>query len=304
MAVMIGIDPHNGSHTAVAIGPAEEPLGKQQVRACPGQARQLLAWAQAWPERTWAVEGATGLGRLLAQQLAAAGEHLLDIQPKLAARVRLLQAGDTNKKDPNDAGSVAVAALRSKARRQVAANDHAAVLKILAKRHRDLARPRNQVACRLKRKRRRCGASSGGSATRSMRACAPTPAPRAREGNRGTALSPGRPAPTPGAGSSGQPLPGLRPACASQQRSRRPCRPRRRRTKPGEPLDNDDNKENSICRLLPRMTFVSGVVQTWAICAVRITLASGHLLLVGDFLGCLDGGITMSGASRGIPARR
>jgi transposase len=95
------------------------------------------------------VEGAGGLGRLLAQQLVAAGERVLDVPPKLAARVRLLQAGDTNKNDPNDALSVAVAALRSKARREVAAEDHAAVLKVWSKRHRDLARSRNQVACRL-----------------------------------------------------------------------------------------------------------------------------------------------------------
>jgi len=33
------------------------------------------------------------------------------------------------------------------------------------------------------------------------------------------------------------------------------------------------------------MTFVSGAVQIWAICAVRITWVSGHLLLAGDFLG-------------------
>ena len=95
------------------------------------------------------MEGAGGLGHLLAQQLVAAGERVLDVQPKLAARVRLLQAGDTNKNDPNDALSVAVAALRSTARRQVAAEDHAAVLKVWSKRHRDLARARNQVACRL-----------------------------------------------------------------------------------------------------------------------------------------------------------
>ena len=63
--------------------------------------------------------------------------------------MRLLEAGDTNKNDPNDALSVAVAALRSRARREVAAEDHAAVLKVWAKRHRDLARARNQVACRL-----------------------------------------------------------------------------------------------------------------------------------------------------------
>jgi hypothetical protein len=43
MAVMIGVDPHKGSHTAVVIGPAEEPLGRQRVRACPDLARQLLA---------------------------------------------------------------------------------------------------------------------------------------------------------------------------------------------------------------------------------------------------------------------
>ena len=86
---------------------------------------------------------------MLAWQLAAAGEQVLDIQPKLAARVRLLEAGDVNKNDPNDARSVAVAALRSRAQRQVAADGHAAVLKIWAKRHRDLARSRNQVACRL-----------------------------------------------------------------------------------------------------------------------------------------------------------
>jgi transposase len=147
--VMIGIDPHKGSHTAVAIGAGEEPLGELRVRACLSQAEQLLAWAAAWPERAWAVEGAAGLGHLLAQQLVAAGEQVLDVPPKLAARVRLLQAGDTNKNDPNDAFSVAVAALRSAARRPVLAEDHAAVLKVWAKRHRDLARSRNQAACRL-----------------------------------------------------------------------------------------------------------------------------------------------------------
>ena len=127
MAVMIGVDPHKGSHTAVAINAGEAPLGRVRVPACPDQAGRLLAWAQGWPERTWAVEGATGLGHLLAQQLVAAGERVLDIQPKLAARVRVLEAGNTSKNDPNDALSVAVAALRSRACREVAAEDHACV---------------------------------------------------------------------------------------------------------------------------------------------------------------------------------
>ena len=61
-AVMIGVDPHKGSHTAVAIGGTEEPLGELRVRACAAQAEKLVGWAAAWPERTWAVEGAGGLG--------------------------------------------------------------------------------------------------------------------------------------------------------------------------------------------------------------------------------------------------
>ena len=149
VAVMIGIDPHKASHTAVAIDPAEVPLGQLQVRACAAQAERLLAWAQAWPQRTWAVEGAGGVGHLLAQQLLAAGERVLDVQPKLAARVRLLAAGNINKNDPNDARSVAVAALRSAEVREARRDDHAAVLKIWSKRYGDLGRARTQVACRL-----------------------------------------------------------------------------------------------------------------------------------------------------------
>ncbi len=147
--VMIGVDPHKASHTAVAINAAEEPLGQLRVRASAVQAERLLEWAQAWPERTWAVEGAGGLGHLLAQQLLSAGERVLDVPPKLAARVRLLATGNVNKNDPNDARSVAVAALRSAQVREVRRDDHAAVLKVWSKRYRDLGRARTQVACRL-----------------------------------------------------------------------------------------------------------------------------------------------------------
>jgi transposase len=136
---MIGVDPHKASHTAVVISAAEELLGEVRVRACAAQAERLLAWAAPWPERAWAIEGADGAGHLLAQQLLAAGERVLDVQPKLSARVRLLAAGATGKNDPNDARSVAVAA----------ADDHAAVLRVWSKRHRDLGRLRTQLVCRL-----------------------------------------------------------------------------------------------------------------------------------------------------------
>ena len=146
MAVMIGIDPHKASHTAVALDDSELFLGELRVRSAADQLERLVGWAAGFGERTWAIEGAGGLGYLLAQQLVAAGERVVDVQPKLAARVRLLATGDSNKNDPNDARSVAVAALRSCDLRVVQAEDHAAVMKMWAKRHRDLGRQHTRVA--------------------------------------------------------------------------------------------------------------------------------------------------------------
>jgi hypothetical protein len=75
MAVMIGINPHEGPHTAVALDDSEEQLGELRVRSAVGQVERLVRWATPFEERTWAIEGAGGLGYLLAQQLVAAGER-------------------------------------------------------------------------------------------------------------------------------------------------------------------------------------------------------------------------------------
>jgi transposase len=48
-AVMIGVDPHKGSHTAVAIDAAEVPLAELRVRASAAQAGQLLEWGRNGP---------------------------------------------------------------------------------------------------------------------------------------------------------------------------------------------------------------------------------------------------------------
>jgi transposase len=147
--VMIGIDPHKGSHTAVALDGREKGLGQVRVRVSAGQAAVLLEWAADWPKRTWAIEGARGLGQLLAQQLIAVGEHVVDVPPKLAARVRLLNTGQINKNDPNDARSVAIAALRARDLAQVEAEDQTMVMRIWSRRYRDLGRLRTQLLCRL-----------------------------------------------------------------------------------------------------------------------------------------------------------
>jgi len=72
MTVMIGIDPHKGSHTAVAIDGHEQELGRARVRSGSAQLDRLLAFASSFPQRAWAVENATGLGHLLAQYATSA----------------------------------------------------------------------------------------------------------------------------------------------------------------------------------------------------------------------------------------
>ena len=99
-AVMIGVDPHKGSHPAVAIGAAGQLLGKLRVRAAAAQAHRLVAWAADWPERAWAVEGAGGLGNLLARQLVAAGERVLDVPPRLPAGCACWKPGTRTRMTP------------------------------------------------------------------------------------------------------------------------------------------------------------------------------------------------------------
>src|SRR5437762_7583426 len=146
---MIGIDPHKGSHTAFVIDGREKQLGRLRVRASSKQAEALLDWAGRWRQRTWAIEGARGLGNLLAQQLIAAGERVLDVPPKLTARVRLLDSGQINKTDENDARAVAIAALRARELRQLTVEDQTIVLRVWARRYHDLGRLRTQAVCRL-----------------------------------------------------------------------------------------------------------------------------------------------------------
>ena len=149
MTVVIGVDPHEGSHTATAIDASERQLAEVRVGARCGQLEELLGWSGRFDERVWAVESAGGLGYLLAQQLVAAGERVLDVPATLPARVRVLGSSRSTKTDANDAFAVAIAALRAPRLAEVQTADHVMVLRLLVKRHRDLGRSRNRTACRL-----------------------------------------------------------------------------------------------------------------------------------------------------------
>ena len=157
-----------GFHTVAVLDRTEIVIGELRVNADRRQRDRLLEFAACFTPRTWAIESASGLGALLAQQLVAAGETVLDVPPTLSARVRLLDSGCTDKTDPHDARAAAIVALRHSRLRQVAAVDHTAVLRLLADRHHDLTGLRTQAICRLHALL--CGLTPGG-AGRLLSAC-------------------------------------------------------------------------------------------------------------------------------------
>ena len=50
MQVIIGVDPHKASHTAVAVDEREDELAQMSVRATRTRSQRLLAWAAAVPD--------------------------------------------------------------------------------------------------------------------------------------------------------------------------------------------------------------------------------------------------------------
>jgi transposase len=146
MRVLIGVDPHK---TSVAIAALDEATGELLERAGFPQdragLRSLERWARRFPERRWAVENAGGLGRYLAERLAGSGESVVDVPPKLSARVRVLSTGNARKNDGLDALATALAASRNE---RLAAVDHGSaseVLRLLSERREDLVAERTRA---------------------------------------------------------------------------------------------------------------------------------------------------------------
>ena len=107
--IVIGVDVHKRSLTAVAVDEAGRMLDEKTV--APGDG-ELLEWARKLDDaRLWALEDCRQLTRTLERVLLAAGEELVRVPPKLMAPER--RAGRARgKSDPIDALAVARAALR------------------------------------------------------------------------------------------------------------------------------------------------------------------------------------------------
>jgi transposase len=149
--VIIGVDPHKLSVTIEARDNREILRATGQFRTDTRSYQQLLKVARQWPERIWAVEGANGIGRPLAQRLIANGERVLDVPAKLAARARVFDTGQGRKTDAADAHAIVMVALRDKGLREVTADPELMALRMLCDRRDELSRARNQALNRLHR---------------------------------------------------------------------------------------------------------------------------------------------------------
>ncbi|MCP3422442.1 IS110 family transposase [Nocardioides pinisoli] len=149
--MIIGVDPHKMSVTIEVVDTHERLLGSGRFETTNAGYAAMQRYVKQWPDRLWAVEGANGAGRPLAQRLVAAGEQVVDVPAKLAARVRLFDTGHNRKTDALDAHSIAVVAARTEGLRVLVEDGELEALRMLTDRRDELAHQRVQTVNRLQR---------------------------------------------------------------------------------------------------------------------------------------------------------
>jgi len=109
--IVIGVDSHKRTHTAVAVDGTGRKLAERTVAAKSTGHLELVRWAGRFADRTWALEDCRHLSRRLSTDLLVAGEAVVRVPPKLMAGARR-SGREPGKSDPIDARAVARAALR------------------------------------------------------------------------------------------------------------------------------------------------------------------------------------------------
>jgi transposase len=111
--IVIGIDPHMKTHTAVALDAATGRSLAETTVACDDDGHdKLLAWARALPgDHYFAIEDCRHVSGRLERYLLPRGERVVRVPPKMMAGARH-SARCYGKSDPIDAACVARAALR------------------------------------------------------------------------------------------------------------------------------------------------------------------------------------------------
>ena len=111
--IVIGIDPHMKTHTAVALDAATgRTIAEKTVATDEDGHDALLAWARSLPgDHYFAVEDCRHVSGRLERHLLPRGERVVRVPPKMMAGARH-SARSYGKSDPIDAACVARAALR------------------------------------------------------------------------------------------------------------------------------------------------------------------------------------------------
>ena len=109
--IVIGVDSHKRSHTAVAVDGTGRKLAERTVGTTSAGHLELVRWATRFSERRFALEDCRQLSRRLSADLLVAGEAVVRVPPKLMAGARR-SSREPGKSDPIDALAVARAALR------------------------------------------------------------------------------------------------------------------------------------------------------------------------------------------------
>jgi len=148
--VKIAVDPHKRINAVVVVDAAGSVLGRSTFAQSTTGFADLMTFARRWPRREWAIEGATGVGKNIAQRLVAKGETVFDVPSKKSSLVRAFSATSGRKSDDVDAYSVALASLHSDLLR-VRVDERAETLRLLSNRRDELVGLRTQAVCRLHR---------------------------------------------------------------------------------------------------------------------------------------------------------
>ena len=148
-AVVLGMDPQKRSVTIEAIDGGERVLGGGRYLTTVEGYAQMLAWARQFGERVWAIEGCNGIGRHIAERLLADGEQVVDVPPKLSARMRVYATGQGRKTDATDAHSVALVGVRITGLRPVVSDTQRGELRVLVDRRRALGEDHVRMTCQL-----------------------------------------------------------------------------------------------------------------------------------------------------------
>ena len=150
--MIVGVDPHKRSVTLEVVDEDGKVAATGKFGTGNRDYRAMLAHVRRqWPDHRWAVEGAQGVGRPLAQRLLADGETVVDVPARLSARVRVFDTGNARKTDPVDAHAVAMAALRSPKLKVLTFDEELVALRLLADRRDELSALRVQTVNRLHR---------------------------------------------------------------------------------------------------------------------------------------------------------